>query len=64
MNDEIRDMLRKKKQELYSWKKQLEKSLSDAPEGRLCRSNSNGYMQYYVRGRTQLALEKAATLIT
>lgn len=52
MNDEIRDMLRKKKQELYSWKKQLEKSLSDAPEGRLCRSNSNGYMQYYVRGRT------------
>ena len=52
MNDEIRDMLRKKKQELYSWKKQLEKSLSDAPEGCLCRSNSNGYMQYYVRCRT------------
>ena len=49
MYDEIRDELKEKQEELFSWKAQLEISLAEAPKGKLYRSASNGYEQYYIR---------------
>lgn len=49
MYDEIRDELKEKQEELFSWKAQLEMSLAEAPKGKLYRSASNGYEQYYIR---------------
>ena len=43
MYDEIRDELKEKQEELFSWKAQLEMSLAEAPKGKLYRSASNGY---------------------
>ena len=45
MYDEIRDELKEKQEELFSWKAQLEISLAEAPKGKLYRSASNGYEQ-------------------
>ena len=49
MYDEIRDELKEKQEELFSWKAQLEMGLAEAPKGKLYRSASNGYEQYYIR---------------
>lgn len=49
MKDAIRDVLLKKEEELFGWKKQLEKNLAEAPMGKLYRSKSNGSEQYYIR---------------
>ena len=49
MYDEIRDELKEKQEELFSWKAQIEMSLAEAPKGKLYRSASNGYEQYYIR---------------
>ena len=54
MYDEIRDELKEKQEELFSWKAQLEMSLAEAPKGKLYRSASNGYEQ----GTHQQLLER------
>ena len=40
MYDEIRDELKEKQEELFSWKAQLEMGLAEAPKGKLYRSIS------------------------
>lgn len=49
MYNEIRDKLKERQAELFSWKAQLESSLAEAPKGKIYRSTSNGYEQYYIR---------------
>lgn len=50
MYDEIRDELKEKQEELFSWKAQLEMSLAEAPKGKLYRSACNPQEIFTERG--------------
>ena len=51
MYNEIRDKLKERQAELFSWKAQLESSLAEAPKGKIYRSTSTGYEQYTYASR-------------